>query len=237
MKVLILDYENHAETEWRKRVEAFGGAMDKVYVVNPTAAIWDIAGSVSELIKELRIGYVIVDSAIYACVGSDAYTPEAATKYSLAIAQFGKPVLTLAHKTKSKDDQTKPFGSVFWHNGARLIISVDAKGFDDDRIIKTQKSNHGDDFHKSIDWSWVRTGLPSALIESDVALSATATVDNLIIRAIEEGHAETRTDIDNYVLASDPDAKNIGNRLLALRTSGMIAYDKTTREYGPKENS
>lgn len=235
MTVLILDYENHADTEWRKRLEAFSGDMSKVYVVSPTAAIWDIAGPVTELIKELRVGYVIVDSAIYACVGSDAYTPEAATKYSLAIAQFGKPVLTLAHKTKSKDEQSKPFGSVFWHNGARLIISVEAKGYDDDRIIKTQKSNHGDDFHRAIKWDWVRTGLPPALVESDVAMSATATVDALIIRAVEEGKATTRKDIDNYVLASNPDAGNIGNRVMTLAKSGMISYDKASKEYGPKE--
>jgi hypothetical protein len=235
MSVLILDYENHAETEWRKRLEAFKGDMDKVYVVSPTAAIWDIAGSVGELIKELRVGYVIVDSAIYACVGADAYTPEAATKYSLAISQFGKPVLTLAHKTKSKDEQSKPFGSVFWHNGARLIISIEAKGYDDDRVIKTTKSNHGDDFHKAIPWEWVRSGLPNALEEHDVSLGATATLDELIVRAVEEGHATSRSDIDNYVLASNPDAKNIANRVLALKASGMITYDKATKEYGPKE--
>ncbi len=234
--VLVLDYENHAETEWRKRLDVFApGNLDSVFVVSPTSAIWDIAGSVAELIKELRVDYVIVDSAIYACVGADAYTPEAATKYSLAISQFGKPVLTLAHKTKSKDEQSKPFGSVFWHNGARLIISVDAKGYDDERILKTTKSNHGDDFHISIPWGWVRTGL-EPLVENNVALGVTATLDDLIIRAVEEGHASTRSDIDNYVLASNPDAKNIANRILALKASGMITYDKATKEYGPKED-
>ncbi len=171
MKVLILDYENHAETEWRKRVEAFGGDMDKVFVVSPTAAIWDIAGSVAELIKELRIGYIIVDSAIYACVGADAYTPEAATKYSIAISHFGKPVLTLAHKTKSKDDQDKPFGSVFWHNGARLIISVDAKERTAPRELRTRKANHGANFSVDIPWEWVDTGLPSRLEEEDAEMS------------------------------------------------------------------
>lgn len=174
MKVLILDYENHAETEWVKRVKAFGGDMEKVFVVSPVAAIWDIAGAVTELIKELDIGYVMVDSAIYACAGADAYTPEAATKYSLAISQFGRPVLTLAHKTKSKDDQDKPFGSVFWHNGARLIISVDAKGYDDPREVHTRKANHGEEFHFEYKWDWVGTGLPSALEENDIAVTGTA---------------------------------------------------------------
>ncbi len=174
MKVLILDYENHAETEWRKRVESFGGNLDHVIIVRPIAAIWDIAGNVAELIKELKIDYVIVDSALYACTGADAYTPEAATKYSLAITQFRKPVLTLAHKTKSKDDQDKPFGSVFWHNGARLTISVDAKGYDDPREIHTRKANHGADFHKSIEWGWVGTGLPDRLVENDLSVPQTA---------------------------------------------------------------
>lgn len=236
LRVLILDYENHAETEWRKRVEAFGGDMSQVFVVAPVTAIWDIAGSVAELIKELDIGYVIVDSALYACVGSDAYTPEAATRYSLAISQFNRPVLTLAHKTKSKDDQDKPFGSVFWHNGARLTISVDAKGYDEPREINTRKANHGADFHKSIAWDWVRSGLPDKLVETDIKMSATQSVDALILRAVEEGGATSRADIDNYVHAADPSAKNIGNRILALRASGMIGYDKDNREYSPKES-
>lgn len=235
MTVLILDYENHAETEWRKRVEAFQGDMKKVYVVSPVTAIWDIAGSVAELIKELRVDYVVVDSAIYACVGADAYTPEAATKYSLAIAQFGKPVLTLAHKTKSKDEQSKPFGSVFWHNGARLIVSIEAKGYDDDRVLRTTKSNHGDDFHVAVPWEWVRTGLPRKLEEKPVAVNATQSLDETIVEAVEVGHATTRRDIDNYVLVKIPDASTsyIGIRLIALRKSGFISWDKG--RYAPKE--
>ena len=166
--VLILDYESHAETEWRKRVEKFGGDLKRVHIVRPAAAIWDIAGSVAELVKELRVDYVVVDSALYACTGADAYTPEGATQYTLAIAQFRRPVLTLAHKTKSKDDQDKPFGSVFWHNGARLTISVDAKGYDDPRELHTRKANHGADFHRAIEWGWVGTGLPDRLDEIDL---------------------------------------------------------------------
>lgn len=173
LNVLIVDYESHAETEWRKRVEAFGGDLRRVNVVRPSAAIWDIAGSLAELVKEVRADYVVVDSALYACTGADAYTPEGATKYTLAIAQLRRPVLTLAHKTKSKDDQDKPFGSVFWHNGARLTISVDAKGYDDDRIIKARKANHGADFTRAIEWDWVSNGLPTRLVEKDSSMPQT----------------------------------------------------------------
>jgi hypothetical protein len=168
MRVLVLDYEAHARGEWRPRVEQFGGDLSKVIIVQPDRPIWDITPLVRELINERDVDYVIVDSALYACAGADAYKPEAATQYSLAIAQFQRPVLTLAHKTKSKDDEGKyPFGSVFWHNGARLTISIDAEGYDDPRVIRTRKANHGADFSRSIDWSWVAGGLPDRLVESD----------------------------------------------------------------------
>jgi len=232
IKVLILDYESHAETEWVKRVSKFGGDPDKIVIVSPKAAIWDIAGSVTELIKEMKIDYVMVDSAMYACIGADAYTPEGATQYTAAIKQFKRPVLTLAHKTKSKDEQDKPFGSVFWHNGARLTISVDAKGYDDPREVKTRKSNHGDDFHVDIEWSWVSKGLPQELIEMGHA--GKVTIRTRILNALSNGpmtSGEIRIAVDGD---GEGPAKNVPNTLLGMK-GGDIDYDPVTKEYSLKE--
>jgi hypothetical protein len=225
MRVLILDYESHAETEWVKRVRKFGGNDDLIVIVRPTSAIWDVAGPVTELIKEMKIDYVIVDSAMYACIGADAYTPEGATKYTAAIKQFKRPVLTLAHKTKSKDDQEKPFGSVFWHNGARLTVSVDAKGYDDPREVRTRKANHGDDFFVDIEWDWVGTGLPDRLVED--AHSGKVSYTARILNALEDGPktpAEIRVFMD-----SDGEgpfkAGVVANALMSMKLSKMVSHD------------
>lgn len=225
MRVLILDYENHAETEWRPRVERFGGDMSRVVLVRPSAPIWDIAGNVAELIKELRVDFVVVDSAMYACAGADAYTPEGATKYSLAITQFRRPVLTLAHKTKSKEDQDKPFGSVFWHNGARLTISVEREGYDDPREIKTRKANHGADFHRAIDWSWVGLGLPARLDEIDLAKTQ--------VDLHADIHADLLTSLGREPTQGECESAGEGNLTLAsvkkAHRSKPITITKTSR--------
>jgi hypothetical protein len=82
------------------------------------------AGDVSRFIKAHRIRYVIVDSVAYACGGS----PEAsdiATDYKRHVQTWGVGSLHLAHVTKAGSTEF-PFGSAFWHNGARSTWYVDA---------------------------------------------------------------------------------------------------------------
>jgi hypothetical protein len=70
------------------------------------------------------INYWIIDSVAFA-VGVGAETSEAATSCYAALRQVGVGgSLSIAHTTKkvAKADRgkEKPFGSVFWHNGARM---------------------------------------------------------------------------------------------------------------------
>lgn len=220
MKVLVVDYEAHARTEWRKRIEAFGGNMARVLITQPTRPIWDVASAISEVILEHGVDYVVVDSALYACAGADAYKPEGATQYSLAIAQFKCPTLTLAHKTKTKEDQDKPFGTIFWHNGARLTISIDAEGYDTPRMLRTRKANHGESFSVEIDWSWVGSGLPNFLVEADSKIP----LDDLILEALEGGPL-TKKQIAETI--ERPVNQALSNALQDLAKTGQIVLDKT----------
>lgn len=164
LRVLVVDYEQHASHEWKPRMDAFGADHDAWLAMQPTRPIWDEAATVRSVIDDQDVDLVIVDSAVYACAGTDAESSAAASQYSLAIAQFRKPVLTLAHVTKESGDPTRPpshpFGSVFWSNGARVTVRVSRTSDEltSDRRIEVRKSNQGQVPEPLlVEWDWTAT--------------------------------------------------------------------------------
>ena len=73
-------------------------------------------------IRETDTGLLIVDSAALAA-GGEPEKAEVALRYFNALAALEIPSLTIAHVTKAEEDQ-HPFGSVFWHNSARLTWNI-----------------------------------------------------------------------------------------------------------------
>jgi len=108
---------------------------------------------------------VVIDSVSYACVGEEVEKSVTATKYSMAVNQLEKPVLSIAHVTKADLDPNHPFGSIFWSNGARVTIAVSRKVAEDaesDRIVRNPKTNQRGPFPTvAIKWDWLgQTGAP-----------------------------------------------------------------------------
>lgn len=169
MRVLILDYEQHAQFEWRPRVEAFGGNLDEVFIVQPVRPIWDIAAWVAGQAELHGADYLVVDSVAYACVGQEVEKSVTATRYSLAVATIARPTLSLAHVPKSTDDPNHPFGSTFWSNGARVTISVSRQTPDDPfspRVVRNAKTNQHAPFKtRAIDWSWLANDRPGITVK------------------------------------------------------------------------
>lgn len=157
MRVLILDYEMHANFEWRPRVARFGGDLSRVAILQPTRPIWDIAGWLGS--QAAAYDYVVIDSVAYACVGAEVEKSPTAIQYSQAIGVLGKPVLSIAHVTKEDADPKHPFGSIFWSNGARVTIAVSRRDPDDPespRVLRNAKTNQRAPFRPvAIDWSWL----------------------------------------------------------------------------------
>lgn len=157
MRVLVVDYEYHVNYEWRPRVEGFGGDMKNVAVLQPKRPIWDIAAWLRDWADEFD--YVVIDSVSYACVGEEVEKSVTATKYSMAVNQLAKPVLSIAHVTKANSDPNHPFGSIFWSNGARVTIAVSRKVQEDpesDRVLRNPKTNQRGPFHPvAIRWDWL----------------------------------------------------------------------------------
>jgi AAA domain len=142
--VLVLDYENHG-SEWARRIEGLGGlsARESVAWVAPLAAgagpIWQHADRIAELMVAQENPYIVIDSAMMACAGKDPSDPETPGLYYGALQQIGVPNLTLAHVTKVGDPRM-PFGSVQWHNLARVTWSMMPKG--EDVLLTCQKDNN-----------------------------------------------------------------------------------------------
>src|SRR5262245_39325846 len=61
---------------------------------------------------------------------------EQAGIYFRAIRQIGIGSLNLAHVTKAENGDMKPFGSTFWHNGARSTFFVKVPEAEAGRDIK-----------------------------------------------------------------------------------------------------
>lgn len=125
-KVLYLDYEWDA-SEIRDRMRQMGGGNGLRYMSGGGVPLADQLPGVRREIMEHGIQYLVVDSAGLAC-GGEPEKAEMAIRYFNALKALKIPSLTIAHITKSGDDQ-RPFGSTFWHFVPRLTWNV--KGNDE----------------------------------------------------------------------------------------------------------
>lgn len=122
-RVLIIDYETDAQTHrfrYDRLLPGFGLAWQKGLIDYWPAKgrpFVDIVDAVRLKVERDHIGLVVVDSAGYAC-GGDPSNPETALSYFNALNSLQRTSLTIAHVPKDSD-QDKPYGSVFWSNGAR----------------------------------------------------------------------------------------------------------------------
>ena len=141
-RVLILDFEDHPE-EWARRIWGLGGQpmmSGPIRHVSPLthgAPDWDLLHAVG---REHRSTLVVIDSVAYAVPGKDPSLAETATAYSAVIQPFGSPVLSLAHMNRV-GDMRYPFGSVFWHAGARVTWSL-VPGANGESKLRNAKANN-----------------------------------------------------------------------------------------------
>ena len=161
--------------EWSRRIRALGGieAADRVIHVAPTGpawlgprgAIWQQQGELRELADATGATFVVVDSAAVACGGADSLKPEAPGQYFPALRYLGRPSLTLAHVTKG-DDLRYPFGSVFWHNLARVTWSAEKVGAQGHQVIRRHRkgNNHAHQGKQLVTITWWE-GLPADVRE------------------------------------------------------------------------
>lgn len=122
-RVGILDYEMDA-WEHRQRMAALIGDRelpDLVYVPcsRPLA---DDVDRLRRIIRDRDLGYIVVDSIALACDGPPE-AAEVAGRFYGGLRELAVGSLLIAHVNRA-GDTGRPFGSAFWHNGARLTWYV-----------------------------------------------------------------------------------------------------------------
>lgn len=126
--VLYLDWEADAETHAERMEAICSGAGIPI----PTNVLYmrrsaSISESVREIRREIALKGVVaafVDSIGAAC-GADPEKAEGIIRAMNAMRAFDVPVFALHHITKDAKDKTKPFGSVYAHNLARMTWRID----------------------------------------------------------------------------------------------------------------
>jgi hypothetical protein len=208
--VLIVDYEGHP-SEWARRIGALGGRelLEHIFHVAPSSAdwtgtrgaIWQHADELREIADLVGATYLFIDSIVPACGATDALKPEAPGQYATALALIGRPACSLAHVTKD-ESLLYPFGSVFWHNLARMTYSLakQSAGEGSHRVIlASRKSNNYAGLGKRVlTISWYHD-LPRDLLEQ----SYSASIAELAAEFLVEGPltAQQLTDRLNEGLA------------------------------------
>jgi hypothetical protein len=131
----------------------------------PRGSIWQQQAELRELADAIDATFVVIDSAAVACGGADSLKPEAPGQYFPALRFLGRPSLTLAHVTKG-DDLRYPFGSVFWHNLARVTWSAEKVGALGHQVILSHRkgNNHAHQGRQLVTITW-RDGLPGEVWE------------------------------------------------------------------------
>ncbi len=127
VKVAYADWETSAATQKARLRRMFGEfyPKDLVYIPGAGLSLPDSVDRFQRIIREHRVGYLIIDSIAYSC-GGPPEEAAVASGFLNALQQLGLGrslgVLAIAHVTKAdaKSSTDKPFGSAFWANSARM---------------------------------------------------------------------------------------------------------------------
>ena len=151
VKVLFADWEFSPE-DHRDRLERLVGETmphETLHYVRCAAPLVSESHRLQRHIVEHDIQYLVCDSIGFAVPGRPEDAEHAAA-YFRAVRFLGVGSLHLAHTTKSAEHGTdKPFGSVFWSNGARSVWLIKRAGEEGDAAnvvdvsLAHKKSNTG----------------------------------------------------------------------------------------------
>lgn len=90
-----------------------------------TGTIADQAQRIHHQIADSGATFLVIDSAGMAC-GGEPEKSEAALMFFSTLRTFQRPALIIAHQTKN-NARGMPFGSVFFHNSARMTWEITSK--------------------------------------------------------------------------------------------------------------
>jgi len=129
---LYADWETSAGDHRDRLEQLFGAArMPPVHYARCEWPMAHEADRLRRLVQAHDLQYVVLDSVAFGCDGPPE-AAESAAAYFRAIRRLRVGALAVAHITKSESGDQRPFGSAFWHNGARATWFVKRSDADGD---------------------------------------------------------------------------------------------------------
>lgn len=145
-RVLLVDWELDGMDHRTRLRRLFDGDLPDVHYLRADRPIGDLTEHVRAIVQRERIDFTVYDS-IGVAVGGAPESAELANAYFRSLRRIGGGSLSLAHITKNGEhaDQ-RPFGSTFYHNGARAtwhLRAVDQDGDAPTIAVHNRKANMG----------------------------------------------------------------------------------------------
>jgi hypothetical protein len=123
ISVALFDWEL-AGDDHRDRLERlFPDGMPRILYARCERPLVYETDRLRRIVRESGIEFSMFDSVAFACDGPPE-SAEVAGRYFRAVRQIGGGSLHVAHVSKGEGADKKPFGSAFWHNGARATWNV-----------------------------------------------------------------------------------------------------------------
>jgi hypothetical protein len=118
LRVGLFDWELDAAAHRVRLERLFGRHMPDVRYIRCERPLVYEVDRCKRIVRDERFDYAFFDSVGYACPGPPE-AAEHATSYFRAVRALGIGSLHIAHVRQGDDNDQRPFGSAFWHNGAR----------------------------------------------------------------------------------------------------------------------
>lgn len=229
--VLYLDYEASAAEHARRKhrlllgVDWGVGAGTMQYMPARGIPFVEQVEAVRRELARTGAGVLVVDSAVAAC-GGDPVKPEPVRAMFNAMNALRVPVIIIAHCTK-EGGSDYPFGSIFWHNLARLTWNIQKVSSEDSPNIQTawfNRKNNNDRKLRSFGVELCFDDPAGAVTLADCAVEAGIESKAGDLAAITEALRSARESLttDDIVDMTGIKKKTVQNRLGEMRKRGEV---------------
>jgi DNA-binding CsgD family transcriptional regulator len=118
LRVALFDWELCGEDHRDRLERLFGDKMPSIRYARCERPLVSEVDRLRRIVRDEEIEFSGFDSIAFACDGPPE-AAEVAGRYFRAVREIGGGSLHVAHVNRSETSDQKPFGSTFWHNGAR----------------------------------------------------------------------------------------------------------------------
>lgn len=118
VSVALFDWELSGEDHRDRLERLFPDGMPRILYCRCDRPLVYEVDRLRRIVRDNQVQYAVYDSVAFAADGPPE-AAEVAGRYFRAVRQIGCGSLHIAHVNKGDNADRKPFGSTFWHNGAR----------------------------------------------------------------------------------------------------------------------